>query len=68
MRYGIKNDNHEQGHQNQIVDHVHTAKMVGVIALQFDDKLENTDLYTVKELIDYHGSRIDQASYIGYDR
>lgn len=68
MRYGIWSDNQDQIHQNQIVAHVLTVKMAGATNPQFDAKLENTDLYTVKEMIDYHGSRIDQASYIGDNR
>jgi len=41
--------------------------MASAITRRFDKTLENTDLYTVKEKIEYHGSRIDQASDSGDD-
>ena len=56
MLYGIKSESHVQGHQKKIVAPALSVSMVGATILQFDIQLENTDLYTVNEEIDNHGS------------
>ena len=53
--------------QKKIVDLVRTVKAASAIILQYNIHFENTDLYTVKERIDYHGSWIDQAAHVSYD-
>ena len=67
MMCGTRNDAPKQILQKRTVALARIVKMASAITLRFDMRLKNTDLYTVKERIDYHGSRIDQASYTGND-
>ena len=67
MRFGTRSDAQKPVQLKLNVDLVRTVEMAGAIILQYDYWVENTDLYTVKEKKDYHGSWIDQASYFGYD-